>query len=332
MTELDKRLDKQLDGRGPDGGPGGTVPATVGRASGRSRLSADEVTVGYPKRTVIEGLSVQIPDRAFTVIVGPNACGKSTLLRALARTLPAAAGTVLLDGADISSLPTKAVARKLGLLPQTAETPDSMTVADLVSRGRYPHQRFLRQWTSDDDAAVHQAMAATDVLALSRRRVDELSGGQRQRAWLAMVLAQQTPLLLLDEPTTFLDLAHQLEVMDLCAELQERQLTLVAVLHDLNQACRYADHLICLAGGRIVAEGEPGEVVTAELVQRVFGVACQVIDDPQTGTPLVLPLTRAARSAQRRRAAADRAEPSGTALSGTAAAAASTELVAAQPS
>ena len=203
-------------------------------------------------------MTVAIPDRSFTVIVGPNACGKSTLLRALARMLKPRVGTVILDGQAIGSLPSKEVARRLGLLPQSSIAPDAITVADLVARGRYPHQGILRQWSRDDEQAVALAMRRTAVDDLAGRAVDELSGGQRQRVWLAMALAQQTPLMLLDEPTTFLDIAHQLEVLDLCADLHEQHgHTVVTVLHDLNHACRYATHLIAMREGAIVAEGDP---------------------------------------------------------------------------
>jgi iron complex transport system ATP-binding protein len=257
------------------------------------RLSAESVTLAYERRVIAEGLSVEIPDNSFTVIVGPNACGKSTLLRALARMLRPAEGRVLLDGQTIHSMPAKKVARTLGLLPQTSIAPDGITVADLVSRGRYPHQGLLRQWSPEDERIVRESMAATGVGDLARRHVDELSGGQRQRVWIAMALAQQTPLLLLDEPTTFLDIQHQIEVLDLCAELHENQgRTLVAVLHDLNQAARYATHLIALNGGRVVAEGSPSEVVTAALVEEVFGVRGRIIEDPESGTPLVVPAAR----------------------------------------
>ncbi|WP_167154249.1 ABC transporter ATP-binding protein [Streptomyces sp. MBT27] len=254
------------------------------------RLSAESVTLGYDQRVIAKDLSVEIPDRSFTVIVGPNACGKSTLLRALSRMLKPSEGQVLLDGQAIHSLPAKKVARTLGLLPQSSIAPDGITVGDLVARGRYPHQGLLRQWSPEDERIVQESMAATGVGELGERYVDELSGGQRQRVWIAMALAQQTPLLLLDEPTTFLDIQHQIEVLDLCAQLHEEQgRTLVAVLHDLNQAARYASHLIAMRDGEVVAEGTPSSVVTAELVERVFGVRCQVIPDPETGTPLVVP-------------------------------------------
>lgn len=258
-----------------------------------TRLAGTDLTLAYERRVVAENLAVEIPDGSFTVIVGPNACGKSTLLKALARTLRPHRGSVLLDGHDIRSLPSKAVARTLGLLPQTSIAPDGITVADLVARGRYPHQGLLRQWSSDDERIVAESMSATGVADLATAYVDELSGGQRQRVWIAMALAQQTPLLLLDEPTTYLDIAHQLDVLDLCARLHADQgRTLVAVLHDLNHAARYATHLIAMRDGRIVAEGKPAEVVTAELIEEVFGLPCRIIDCPETGSPLVIPVTR----------------------------------------
>jgi len=258
-----------------------------------NRLRGVDLTLAYDERTIATELGIEIPDGSFTVIIGPNACGKSTLLRALARMLKPRAGTVYLDGEHIQSLPSKEVARRLGLLPQSATAPDGITVADLVARGRFPHQKLLRQWTRDDERAVDAAMASTRVVELADRPVDELSGGQRQRVWIAMALAQETPILLLDEPTTFLDIAHQIEVLDLCAQLHEEEdRTMVAVLHDLNHACRYATHLVALKHGRIVAQGVPAEIVTADLVEEVFGLPCVVIDDPETHTPLVVPLAR----------------------------------------
>ncbi|MCQ4040763.1 ABC transporter ATP-binding protein [Streptantibioticus rubrisoli] len=255
-----------------------------------TRLSGSALTLAYEQRTIAEHLDVTVPDHSFTVIVGPNACGKSTLLRALSRTLKPSDGTVLLDGQDIHTVPARKVARTLGLLPQSSIAPDGITVADLVARGRYPHQGLLRQWSTEDERIVAESMAATGVSELADRYVDELSGGQRQRVWIAMALAQQTPLLLLDEPTTYLDIAHQIDVLDLCAELHaEQRRTLVAVLHDLNQAARYATHLIAMRAGRVMAAGAPGDIVTAQLVEEVFGVPCRVIDDPETGTPLVVP-------------------------------------------
>ena len=259
-------------------------------AAGQPRLFAEGVTIGYDRTIISRDLSVAIPDRSFTVIVGANACGKSTLLRALSRLIKPSAGRVVLDGASIASYPAREVARRLGLLPQTSIAPDGITVADLIARGRYPHQKLLRQWSREDEAAVLSAMDATRVTELSHRLVDELSGGQRQRVWVAMVLAQETPLLLLDEPTTFLDITHQIELLELLDGLNRRNgQTVVAVLHDLNHACRYASHIIAMRDGQVVAEGPPREIVTAELVEAVFGLPCIIIDDPIAHTPLVIP-------------------------------------------
>ncbi|WP_101258225.1 ABC transporter ATP-binding protein [Streptomyces barkulensis] len=270
--------------------------------AGGTRLSGEGLTLAYDRRTIAEDLTVAIPDRSFTVVIGPNACGKSTLLRALSRMLKPAAGAVLLDGRDISSTGAKQVARTLGLLPQSSVAPEGISVSELVSRGRYPHQSLLRQWSAEDERVVAEAMSSTGVADLADRSVDELSGGQRQRVWIAMALAQQTPLLLLDEPTTYLDLAHQIDILDLCARLhQEEGRTLVAVLHDLNHAARYATHLIAMRDGRVVASGPPEQIVTAELVEEVFGLPCRVIEDPETGTPLVVPAAR--RRARRPQAA-----------------------------
>jgi iron complex transport system ATP-binding protein len=255
------------------------------------RLQANAVTLRYDQRTISKNLSVPIPDGGFTVIVGPNACGKSTLLKALSRLILPSDGRVILDGHDIHGMAAKDVARRLGLLPQSAIAPDGITVADLVARGRYPHQSFLRQWSSVDEAAVEKAMAATGVTDLSGRLVDELSGGQRQRVWVAMVLAQETPLLLLDEPTTFLDIAHQIELLDLMADLNDQGRTIV-VLHDLNHACRYASHLIAMKDGAVVARGQPTEIVTDELVQTVFNLPAMVMPDPISGTPMIVPKGR----------------------------------------
>ncbi|MUL43898.1 ABC transporter ATP-binding protein [Streptomonospora sp. PA3] len=265
-----------------------------------SRLWGEDLTLAYDQSVVSRDLQITIPDNSFTVIVGPNACGKSTLLRALSRMLKPSTGAVHLDGRLIGSYPSKEVARRLGLLPQSSIAPDGITVADLVARGRYPHQKFLKQWSRADEKVINEAMEATGVLDLAGRMVDELSGGQRQRVWLAMVLAQQTPLLLLDEPTTYLDIAHQMDVLDLCAELHhDRAYTLVAVLHDLNHACRYATHLIAMKDGRVAAEGDPADIVTEELVEEVFGMPVRVIPDPETGTPLVVPVDRGGRIARR---------------------------------
>ncbi|MBZ6207114.1 ABC transporter ATP-binding protein [Streptomyces olivaceus] len=276
----------------------GTRRGPEKQRSNVNRLTAENVTLAYDQRVIAKQLSVEIPDNSFTVIVGPNACGKSTLLRALSRMLKPSEGRVLLDGSVIQWTPAKQVARTLGLLPQSSIAPDGITVGDLVGRGRYPHQGLLRQWSTEDERVVQESMAKTGISELAERYVDELSGGQRQRVWIAMALAQQTPLLLLDEPTTYLDIQHQIDVLDLCADLHEEQgRTLVAVLHDLNHAARYATHLIALREGKIIAEGAPKDIVTADLVERVFGLRCQVIDDPETGTPLVVPAARKARGA-----------------------------------
>jgi iron complex transport system ATP-binding protein len=255
-------------------------------------LLARDITLGYGDTPIISDLSLEVPDGSFTIIIGPNACGKSTLLRGFARLLRPTTGAVLLDGAELRSLKPKEAARKLGLLPQSSIAPDGITVADLVGRGRFPHQSALRTWSSADERAVSEAMAATGVTELSRRLVDELSGGQRQRVWVAMALAQQTTHLLLDEPTTFLDIAHQIDLMELFADLHRSGTTLVAVLHDLNHAARYATHLVAMRDGAVVAQGDPREIITAELVQAVYDLPCKVITDPVSGTPLVLPLGR----------------------------------------
>jgi iron complex transport system ATP-binding protein len=257
-----------------------------------SELRAERISLAYDGRSVIDGLDVRITPESFTVVVGPNACGKSTLLRGLARLLPPRAGTVLLDGTDIARLPTRQVARRMGLLPQAPAVPAGLTVEALVRRGRFPHQGLLRGWSGADQAAVEHALDRAELTELRARPVDELSGGQRQRAWVALALAQDTPLLLLDEPTTYLDLRHQLDVLDLLAGLVREGRTVVAVLHDLNQACRYASQLLVMRDGRLVAAGAPADVLSAALVREVFDLPCEVIDDPVTGTPLVVPHDR----------------------------------------
>lgn len=262
-------------------------------AAGTSRLAAAGLTLGYADTAVVHDLDLRVPDGKVSVIVGANACGKSTLLRGLARLLRPQSGAVLLDGEVIHRRPTKQVARVLGLLPQNPVAPEGVTVVDLVGRGRHPHHGTFRRWTSADDEVVAEALTLTDTLGLADRVVDELSGGQRQRVWIAMALAQGTDLLLLDEPTTYLDVAHQVEMLDLLAELNARRgTTIVMVLHDLNLSARYADHLVALRGGRVVAEGTPREVVTEEVVREVFGLDNRVIDDPVSHTPLVVPVGR----------------------------------------
>jgi iron complex transport system ATP-binding protein len=245
--------------------------------------------VGYGERSVIEGLDVEVPTGGLTVIVGPNACGKSTLLRALARMLPVRRGSVELDGRPIGSYGTKEVARRLGLLPQSPVAPEGIVVEDLVARGRYPHQGILRQWTPEDQRAVAAALERAGVADLADRVVGELSGGQRQRVWIALALAQDTPILLLDEPTTYLDISHQVDVLNLARSLQRDGITVVVVLHELNLAFRYATHLIVMSQGAVVVQGQPREVVTEELIEDVYGLPCRIIEDPETGSPLVVP-------------------------------------------
>ena len=262
-----------------------------------ARLRGEQLTLGYGKYTVAENLTVEIPDGHFTAIIGPNGCGKSTLLRTLSRLMTPAHGHVWLDGEHIQHYASKEVARRIGLLAQNATTPGDITVQELVARGRYPHQPLFTRWRKEDEDAVTKAMQATGITHLADQSVDTLSGGQRQRAWIAMVLAQETAIMLLDEPTTWLDISHQIDLLELLSELnREKGYTLAAVLHDLNQACRYASHLIALREGKIVAQGAPKEIVTAELIERIYGLRCMIIDDPVAGTPLVVPLGRTAPS------------------------------------
>jgi iron complex transport system ATP-binding protein len=255
------------------------------------RLRADGVRLGYGDRVVVEDLDLDVVSGTVTAVIGPNGCGKSTLLRALGRLLKPSSGQVVLDGKRIDRTPTREVAKVLGLLPQAPSAPEGLTVADLVARGRHPHQAWYRQWSSDDEEIVAQALEWTGIEDLAERPVDELSGGQRQRAWISMALAQGTDLLLLDEPTTFLDLAHQVDVLELVRRLhREAGRTVVMVLHDLNLAARYADRLVAMRDGRIIAAGEPGDVITEEMLADVFGLDAKVIEDPVAGTPLVVPI------------------------------------------
>jgi iron complex transport system ATP-binding protein len=258
-----------------------------------TRLSTDRLSLGYADRTVVHEVDVAFPDAQVTAIVGANACGKSTLLRGLARLVPPTSGFALLDGNAIHTLPTRDIARQVGLLPQSPLVPEGVTVADLVSRGRHPHQGLWRRWSASDEAALADALALTGTGELADRPVDELSGGQRLRVWLAVALAQETPLLLLDEPTTYLDLAHQIAVLDLLRDLNRtRGTTLVMVLHDLGLAARYADHVVALREGRVHAAGSPYDVVTEDMVRDVLGLECRVVPDPVAGTPLIVPVGR----------------------------------------
>jgi iron complex transport system ATP-binding protein len=256
-------------------------------------LTVEGLTLGYRERIVIKDLELVIPTGRVTAIVGANACGKSTLLRSMSRLLAPRAGQVLLDGKQVHRLPAKELARTLGLLPQSPLAPEGITVSDLVGRGRHPHQRMMSRWSAADDQAVAEALEATETVELADRSVDELSGGQRQRVWIAMALAQRTDILLLDEPTTFLDVSHQVEVLDLLTDLnRDRGTTVVMVLHDLNLAARYADQLIAMADGRVHAVGDPHAVLTEDVVRDVFGLECSVIVDPVSGRPLMLPIGR----------------------------------------
>ena len=259
----------------------------------RHSLSVHGLVAGYADRTILHGLDLDVLPGRITAIVGANACGKSTLLRSMSRLLTPRAGQVLLDGKAIHRMPPRRVAQVMGLLPQSPIAPEGITVADLVSRGRHPHHGILSRWSPADDAAVAAALEATKTVDLAERAVDELSGGQRQRVWIAMALAQQTDLLLLDEPTTFLDISHQVEVLDLLTDLNHRRgTTVVMVLHDLNLAARYADHLVAMAGGRLHAQGTPEAVLTVDTVRAVFGLDSRIIPDPTSGRPMMLPIGR----------------------------------------
>ena len=262
------------------------------------RLSARGLAAGYPGRRVIEGLDLDFAPGRITMIIGANACGKSTLLSVLARVNAPLAGTVELDGTDISTLPRRRFAQSVGLLPQHPTAPDGLTVAELVSRGRHPHRSVFQRWSAADTARVDDAMAKTGVAPLADRPVGDLSGGQRQRVWIAMALAQEPRVLLLDEPTTFLDLSHQIEVLDLLRTLNRTDgTTIVVVLHELNLAARYADDLVVMSGGRIVAHGAPSDVLTREVVSQAFDLDALVIPDPLTSTPLVIPVPGGAHAA-----------------------------------
>ncbi|BAD57366.1 ABC transporter ATP-binding protein [Nocardia farcinica] len=262
---------------------------TTGAAA--HQLGAQDIRLGYGDRVIVDGLSLDIAPGVVTTVIGPNGCGKSTLLRSLGRLLRPSAGQVLLDGKAISSMKTKDVARIVGMLPQTPVAPEGLTVADLVARGRHPHQSWLRQWSADDETEVLAALEQTGIADLADRPLDELSGGQRQRAWISMALAQGTDILLLDEPTTYLDLAHSLEVLDLVDRLHdELGRTVVMVLHDLNLAIRYSDRLVVMHDGRIVAQGSPGDIITAELLREVFTLDASVLEDPVSGRPMIVPI------------------------------------------
>jgi iron complex transport system ATP-binding protein len=258
-----------------------------------SVLNGQHLTLSYEQSTIIQDLSLNIPEGKITVLVGPNGCGKSTLLRGISRLLKPRQGQVVLDHHDIWKMPTKELAKRLGILPQGPVAPEGLTVHELVAQGRYPHQSWFQQWSADDERMTAEALLITGLTELSDRPVDTLSGGQRQRAWIAMTLAQDSEIILLDEPTTFLDLAYQIEVLDLLHELNvERGKTIVMVLHDLNQACRYADYLVAIKSGCIAAQGRPHDIMKVDMIQKVFGIECHIIPDPITETPLIVPMGR----------------------------------------
>lgn len=255
-----------------------------------SKLRTDNISLAYEEQRVIEDLTMEVPQGCITSVVGPNGCGKSTLLRSMARLMKPTGGAVYLDGDAIANLPTREVAKRLGLLPQDPQAPEGLTVRELAAQGRYPHQSFLKQWSKDDEAAVERALEITGVLEFADRPLDTLSGGQRQRAWISMALAQQTDTLLLDEPTTFLDMAHQLEVLKLLDRLnREEGRTILMVLHDLNNASRYSHHMVTLQAGAVYTSGSPHEVMTPQVLREVFGVEADIVHDPRNGIPLCIP-------------------------------------------
>ncbi|MBU9671807.1 ABC transporter ATP-binding protein [Planococcus sp. CP5-4] len=256
-------------------------------------LSTRGLTLGYGETDIISELDLSIPKGEITVLIGSNGCGKSTLLRSLARLLKPKEGAVILDGQQISNMSTKKIAKQLAILPQTSIAPEGLTVLQLVKQGRYPHQSWIKQWSEKDEEAVFTALEATGLVEFAERKVDSLSGGQRQRAWIAMTLAQETDIILLDEPTTYLDLTHQIDILDLLYELNQTQnRTIVMVLHDLNLACRYADHIVAIHDKKVFKQGAPNDIITPDLMRSVFGLQCQVTCDPICGTPLCIPFSK----------------------------------------
>ncbi|MDQ0216157.1 iron complex transport system ATP-binding protein [Oikeobacillus pervagus] len=253
-------------------------------------LKTEALSLSYGNTLIIDKLNLTIPKGEITVFIGSNGCGKSTLLKSLARLLKPLNGSVILEGKSIAKIPTKEVAKSLAILPQSPEVPEGLTVLQLVKQGRYPYQSWLKQWSKEDEEAVQRALQATRMTDLAERTVDSLSGGQRQRAWIAMTLAQETDIILLDEPTTYLDMTHQIEILDLLFELNEKEKrTIIMVLHDLNLSCRYAHHIVALKDKKIYDQGRPEEVINCELVKEVFQMDCQVTRDPLFGTPLCIP-------------------------------------------
>ncbi len=256
-------------------------------------FQAEHIVAGYDHKTIIQGLSLVIPSNKISVIIGANACGKSTLLKTLARLIKPTSGNITLDGKPIHKIPAKQLARVVGLLPQSPIVPEGISVADLVGRGRFPHQSLFSGWTKKDVEAVAEAMDIMNITELANRNIDELSGGQRQRVWIAMALAQQTDILFLDEPTTFLDITYQVEILDLLTDLNRKYgTTIVMVLHDINLSARYADHIFALQQGKLMSEGTPSEVITSTLIKNIFGLDCKVIQDPISGSPFMVPIGR----------------------------------------
>ncbi|AHV95138.1 ABC transporter ATP-binding protein [Paenibacillus sabinae] len=262
-------------------------------------LETKDLTLAYREKPVINGLNLKLPKGEITVFVGSNGCGKSTLLRSLARLLKPLRGAIVLDGQKISSMPTKEVAKRLAILPQGPIAPEGLTVHQLVRQGRYPHQNWLKQWSQEDEKKVQKALEDTNLTAFADRSVDSLSGGQRQRAWIAMTLAQDTDIILLDEPTTYLDMTHQIEILDLLFDLNEEEnRTIIMVLHDLNLACRYAHHIVAIKDQQVYAQGQPEHVITEALVKDVFQLNCEIVQDPLYGSPMCIPHGKGRRKIQ----------------------------------
>ena len=256
-------------------------------------LQTKNLHSGYNQKPILKDVNVSIPEGKISIIIGSNGCGKSTLLKTMARLLKPTQGDVFLDGKSVYSIPSKQLARTVGLLPQSPIVPEGITVADLVGRGRFPHQTMFSSWSKKDYEAVSTALEMMNIMEFAESHIDELSGGQRQRVWIAMALAQQTEILFLDEPTTYLDITYQVEILDLLKDLNEKYgTTIVMVLHDINLSARYADYLFAVKDGQLLAEGAPNDIITNELIKETFNLECQVINDPISNTPLILPISR----------------------------------------
>ncbi|HEY4623167.1 MAG TPA: ABC transporter ATP-binding protein [Solibacillus sp.] len=256
-------------------------------------LQAQNLHAGYEQKKILNDVHLSIPQNKMSIIIGANGCGKSTLLKTMARLIKPADGEVVLDGKSIHQMPPKQLAKTLGLLPQSPVVPEGITVADLVGRGRFPHQTLFGSWSKKDYEAVAEALEMMNITEFADRNIDELSGGQRQRVWIAMALAQQTDILFLDEPTTFLDITYQVEILDLLTDLNKKYgTTIVMVLHDINLSARYADYLFTMKNGRLIAEGTPQDIITSTLIRETFQLECSVITDPVSNTPLILPIGR----------------------------------------